>query len=74
MTHQNTFRGTHGIGTELSPQSFQLTIFFQFSAPGSSFIYVIVDSHALNWNKLVNWNNMEEWFVPFRGFTCTSIF
>ena len=33
---------------------------FQFNICESIIIYIIVDSHALNWNKLVNWNDMED--------------
>ena len=40
--------------------SFQLTSLFQFSTCESTIANVIVGLHALNWNKLVNWNNMEE--------------
>ena len=43
-----------------SSMSFQLTSFFQFSARESLIIYVVVDSHALNWIKLGNWNSINE--------------
>ena len=39
---------------------FQLTDVFQLRELESNITYVKVDSHALNWNKLVNWNKMEE--------------
>ena len=38
--------------------------FIHFSACEFTIIFVRVDPHALNWNKLVNRNDMEEhtWF------------
>ena len=36
------------------------SILFQFNTRESTLNYIIVDSHALNWNKFVKWNNIEE--------------
>ena len=44
---------------------FLLTSLFQFSARESTVIQVMVDSRALNWNKVVNWNDMKE-HIPFQ--------
>ena len=38
----------------------QLLNFFQFRVCDSTIIYVIVNWHVLNWNKLDNWNGIEE--------------
>ena len=35
-------------------------ILFQFSACDATATYIIVESNALGWIKLVNWNDMEE--------------
>ena len=35
------------------------SISFQFTSL-STITYVIVDPHTLNWNKLVNWNNLKD--------------
>ena len=51
---------------------FQLTKLFQFSACKSTFTYVIIDSHALNWNKLVNWNDIEE-LIQFQLYNNLSV-
>ena len=45
--------------------AFQLTNLLQFSTCESTVTYVIVDSHAQNWNNVVNWNDMEEG-IPFQ--------
>ena len=45
--------------------SLELTSFFQFRICETTVIYVIVDSHALNWNKMVNWNNLEK-YIQFQ--------
>ena len=47
-----------------SSVSFKLTNVFQFKAHGSTISYVIVDSRAQNWNKLVNWNSIKEYIYP----------
>ena len=36
------------------------------------YFYVIENSYALNWNKLINWNDMEEHLVQIRGFPCIT--
>ena len=38
---------------------FQLISLFQFIAYEFTITYVVVSSHAENWNKIVNWNDME---------------
>ena len=39
----------------------------QFSKFEFSITYVIVDTHALKYKNLFNWNDIEKYIVLFRG-------
>ena len=46
---------------------FQLKILFQFRAHESITTYTIADSHILNQNELINWNDMLEYIQSQLG-------